>query len=152
MAKAILQGIMKGGRRQDRQKMRWEDNLREWSSPSPRGQWRTEKKMEEIGCEAILLVPQRRPLLRNRWRWKVKKQLVSNGRRPGLVIGRWGIKFGVLKIQLLVLFSSQLKNCDYWLYDCGDGLCWSRWVILGITGSHQSCFWTAVTARFFFDA
>ena len=29
MAKAILQGIMKGGRRQDRQKMRWEDNIRQ---------------------------------------------------------------------------------------------------------------------------
>ena len=31
LAKTILQGIMKGGRRQDRQRKRWEDNIREWT-------------------------------------------------------------------------------------------------------------------------
>ena len=30
LAKTILQGKVKGGRRQDRQKKRWEDNIREW--------------------------------------------------------------------------------------------------------------------------
>ena len=30
LAKTILQGIVKGGRRQGRQRMRWEDNIREW--------------------------------------------------------------------------------------------------------------------------
>ena len=56
--KTVLQGAVKGGRRQDRQKKRWEDNIREWiytwSSPSPRGQWR---KMEETGCEIICDAP-----------------------------------------------------------------------------------------------
>ena len=31
LAKTILQGTMKGGRRQGRQKKRWEDNIREWT-------------------------------------------------------------------------------------------------------------------------
>ena len=45
LAKTILQGTVKGGRRQGRQKKRWEDSIREWTglnSPSPGGQWRTE--------------------------------------------------------------------------------------------------------------
>ena len=37
LAKTILQGTVKGGRREGRQKKRW-------SSRSPRGRWRTEKK------------------------------------------------------------------------------------------------------------
>ena len=31
LAKTILQGTMKGGRRQGRKKKRWEDNIREWT-------------------------------------------------------------------------------------------------------------------------
>ena len=31
LAKTILQGKVKGGRRQDRQRKRWEDNIREWT-------------------------------------------------------------------------------------------------------------------------
>ena len=31
LAKTILQGTVRGGRRQDRQKKRWEDNIREWT-------------------------------------------------------------------------------------------------------------------------
>ena len=31
LAKTISQGTVKGGRRQGRQKKRWEDNIREWS-------------------------------------------------------------------------------------------------------------------------
>ena len=31
LTKSILQGKMKGGRRQGRQKKRWEDNIREWT-------------------------------------------------------------------------------------------------------------------------
>ena len=31
LAKTILQGIMKGGRRQGRQRKRWEDNIRQWT-------------------------------------------------------------------------------------------------------------------------
>ena len=33
LAKTILQGTVKGGRRQGRQKKRWEDNIREWAGP-----------------------------------------------------------------------------------------------------------------------
>ena len=49
LAKTILQGTVKGERRQGRQRKRWEDNIREWtgsSSASPRGQWRTGKNEE----------------------------------------------------------------------------------------------------------
>ena len=31
LTKAILQGTVKGGRRRDKQKKRWEDNIREWT-------------------------------------------------------------------------------------------------------------------------
>ena len=31
LAKTILQGTVKGGRRQGRQSKRWEDNIREWT-------------------------------------------------------------------------------------------------------------------------
>ena len=31
LAKTILQGTVKGGRRQKRQRKRWEDNIREWT-------------------------------------------------------------------------------------------------------------------------
>ena len=31
LAKTTLQGTMKGGRRQGRQRKRWEDNIREWT-------------------------------------------------------------------------------------------------------------------------
>ena len=31
LAKTILQGTVKGGRRQGRQRNRWEDNIREWT-------------------------------------------------------------------------------------------------------------------------
>ena len=31
LAKTILQGTVKGGRRQGRQRMRWENNIREWT-------------------------------------------------------------------------------------------------------------------------
>ena len=31
LAKTILQGTVKGGRRQDRQRKRWEDNIKEWT-------------------------------------------------------------------------------------------------------------------------
>ena len=31
LAKTTLQGTVKGGRRQGRQKKRWEDNIREWT-------------------------------------------------------------------------------------------------------------------------
>ena len=49
LAKTILQGTLKGGRRQGRQRKRWKTtsgNGQAWSSASPRGQWRTGKNGE----------------------------------------------------------------------------------------------------------
>ena len=49
LAKTILQGAVKGGRRQGRQRKRWEDNIREWTglefdksrtAVESRGKWR----------------------------------------------------------------------------------------------------------------
>ena len=49
LAKTILQGVVKGGRRQGRQRKRWEDNTREWTglefaksrrAVENRGKWR----------------------------------------------------------------------------------------------------------------
>ena len=49
LAKTIVQGTVKGGRRQGRQRKRWEDNVREWtglefgksqSAVENRGKWR----------------------------------------------------------------------------------------------------------------
>ena len=49
LAKTILQGTVKGGRRQGRQKKRWEENIREWTglevaksqrAVENRGKWR----------------------------------------------------------------------------------------------------------------
>ena len=59
LAKTILQGTVKGGRRQGRQRKRWEDNIREWTGlefAGPRGQWRT-GKMEKTRCEIICGAP-----------------------------------------------------------------------------------------------
>ena len=49
LAKTILQGTLKGGRRQGRKRKRWEDNIREWTglefaksqrAVENRGKWR----------------------------------------------------------------------------------------------------------------
>ena len=49
LAKTIMQGTVKGGRRQGRQRKRWEDNIREWTglefgrsqrAVENRGKWR----------------------------------------------------------------------------------------------------------------
>ena len=59
LAKIILQGTVKGGRRQGRQRKRREETLgneQAWSSPSPRGQWRTEK-MEKTDCKITCGAP-----------------------------------------------------------------------------------------------
>ena len=60
LAKTILQGTVKGGRRQGRQRKRWEDNIREWTglefAKSQRAVENREK-MEETGCEIICGAP-----------------------------------------------------------------------------------------------
>ena len=60
LAKTILQGTVKGERRQDRQRKRWEDNNREWTGLElPKSQRAVEnrQKMEETGCEVICGAP-----------------------------------------------------------------------------------------------
>ena len=59
LAKTILQGTVKGGRRQGGQRKRWEDNIREWTGldfevPAGSGE---QGKMEETGCEIICGAP-----------------------------------------------------------------------------------------------
>ena len=60
LAITILQGTVKGGRRQGRQRKRLEDNIREWTglefSKSQRAVV-NRKKMEETGCEIICGAP-----------------------------------------------------------------------------------------------
>ena len=60
LAKTILQGTVKGRRRQSRQRKRWEDNIRERTRPGvrqvPEGSGE-QKKMEETGCEIICGAP-----------------------------------------------------------------------------------------------
>ena len=62
LAKTILQGTVKEGRRQGRQRKRWEDNIREWTGlefgKSQRAVENREKKKGETGCE-LIVVPQR---------------------------------------------------------------------------------------------
>ena len=56
----ILQGTLKGGRIQGREKKRWEDNIREWTGLEfAKSQMAVEnrEKMEENGCEVICCAP-----------------------------------------------------------------------------------------------
>ena len=60
LAKTILQGTVKGGRRQGRQSKRWEDNIREWTGLEfAKSQRAVENrgKTEETGCEIICGAP-----------------------------------------------------------------------------------------------
>ena len=60
LAKTILQGTVKGGRRQDRQRKRREGNIREWTGLEfDRSQRAAEnrEKMEKTGCEIICGAP-----------------------------------------------------------------------------------------------
>ena len=53
---SIWQGTAKGGKRQGRQKKRWEKNIKEWTGKelfkSPGGS-KEQRKMEETGCEVF---------------------------------------------------------------------------------------------------
>ena len=61
LAKTILQGTVKGGRRQGRQRKRWEDNIREWTglkfAKSQRAVENREK-WRKLGAKSYV-VPQR---------------------------------------------------------------------------------------------
>ena len=58
LAKTVLQGTVKGGRRHGRQRKRWEDNIREWTGLEfAKSQRAVERKMEETGCKIICGFP-----------------------------------------------------------------------------------------------
>ena len=50
LAKTIMQGTVKGGRRQGRQRKRWRDNVRELTGLEGSGE---QGKMEKTGCKII---------------------------------------------------------------------------------------------------
>ena len=67
LAKTILQGTVKGGRRQGRQRKKWEDNIREWTglelSKSQRAVENREKWRKLVA--KLSVVPQRHSRLRD---------------------------------------------------------------------------------------
>ena len=68
LAKPILQGTMKGGRSQGRQRKRWKDNIRQWTGPefakSQRAVENREKWRKLVSKSSV--VPQRPSRLRDR--------------------------------------------------------------------------------------
>ena len=68
LTKTILQGTVKGGRRQGRQRKRWEDNIREWTglefAKSQRAVENREKWRKLVAKSFV--VPQRPSQLRGR--------------------------------------------------------------------------------------
>ena len=68
LSKTILQGTVKGGRRQGRQRKRWEDNIRKWTglefAKSPRAMENRGKWMKLVVKSSV--VPQRPFRLRDR--------------------------------------------------------------------------------------
>ena len=71
LAKTILQGTVKGGRRQNRQRKRREDNIREWTvlefTKSQRAVRNREKWRTLVVKSSV--VPQQPLRLRDRWWW-----------------------------------------------------------------------------------
>ena len=67
LAKTMLQGTVKGGRRQGRQK-RWEDNIREWTGLEVAKSKRAVQKREQWRTLVVksFVVPQRPSRLRDR--------------------------------------------------------------------------------------
>ena len=69
--KPILQGTVKGGRRQGGQRKRWEDNIREWTglefTKSQRAVENREKWRKRVAKSSV--VPQRPSRLRDWWWW-----------------------------------------------------------------------------------
>ena len=69
LAKTILQGAEKGGRRQGRQRKRWEDNNREWAGLEFAKSQRAGENREK--CRKLVaksyVVPKRPSRLRDRW-------------------------------------------------------------------------------------
>ena len=75
LAKTILQGTVKGGRRQGRQRKKWEDNIRKWTglefAESQRAVENREKWRKLVA--KLSVVPQRPSRLRDRWDDEMRK-------------------------------------------------------------------------------
>ena len=71
LAKIILQGTVKGGRRQGRQRKRWEDNIREWTGLEFAKSQRAVENRENWRKLVVksFVVPKRPSRLRDRWWW-----------------------------------------------------------------------------------
>ena len=69
LAQTILQGTLKGGRRQGKQRKRWEDNIREWTGLEfAKSQRAVENRKEWRKLVAkSSVVPQRPSQLQDRW-------------------------------------------------------------------------------------
>ena len=72
LVKTILQGTVKWGRRQGRQKKRWEDSIREWTglefAKSQRAVEDTEKWRKLVAKSSVM--HQQPPQLADGWRWR----------------------------------------------------------------------------------
>ena len=68
LAKIILHGTVKGGRRQGRQRKRWEDNIRDWTSLEFAKSQRAVENREKWRTLVVKssVVPQRPSRLRDR--------------------------------------------------------------------------------------
>ena len=79
LAKTILQGTVKGGRRQGRQRNRWEDNIREWAGLEFAKSQRTVENREKWRKLVVKssVVPQRPSRLRDRWEMRDENKLHS---------------------------------------------------------------------------
>ena len=70
LAKTIFRCTLKGGRRQGRQRQRWEDNIREWTGLEFTKSQRAEENIEKWRKVAVKssVMPQRLWRIRDRWR------------------------------------------------------------------------------------
>ena len=105
--------VQQGGRRQGRQKKRWEDDIREWTgvefTKSLRSVQNREKWRKLIMMWSHLWSPQQPSRLRDRWRWrKVKKTHMTSGtisnwllHRLAFFLGGWGMECGSVRLKTL---------------------------------------------------
>ena len=89
--KTILQGTVKGGRRQGRWRKRWEDNIREWTglefAKSQRAVENREKWSKLVAKSSV--VPQWPSWLRDRWWWWWWRLFLSLQTFQGDLSGCW---------------------------------------------------------------
>ena len=87
-AKTILQGTVKGGRRQGRQRKRWEDNIRKWTGlefAKSQGAVENREKWRKLVVKSSVL-PQRPSRLRDRWWWWWWRRLAGVQTDPSSIL------------------------------------------------------------------